>query len=251
MASSAATTGSSQVLGGSGASSGDAGRRRLLRGDGTPVTEPAVKRQRSAEDAGQGSSRASGLRGTSGAVVPPPSPPRDTSRRQQQQQQQPQGQLQRAQERQQQQQVQPRVASAPQPREQQEEEEQPRVAPASQLREQQQQERPRVAPASQPREQQQQEERRSGLRGRWVPGASGLVLFCSLPLCQVLCFLLKASPLCCQGSSLVGWCPGDHGLGGDSGGDGGCGILRCSDLCQPGGARCGADGRVITRLSRT
>ena len=52
VASSAATAGSSQVLGGSGASSGDAGRRRLLRGDGTPVTEPATKRQRTAEGAG-------------------------------------------------------------------------------------------------------------------------------------------------------------------------------------------------------
>ena len=43
-------------------SSGEAGRRRLHRGDGTPVMEPAVKRQKTAEDAGQGSSRAPGLK---------------------------------------------------------------------------------------------------------------------------------------------------------------------------------------------
>ena len=44
VASSAATAGSSQAQSSSGAPSGDAGRRRLLRGDGTPVTEPATKR---------------------------------------------------------------------------------------------------------------------------------------------------------------------------------------------------------------
>ena len=82
-ASSAATAGSSQVQSSSGASSGYAGRRRLLRGDGTPVTEPATKRQRTTVGAGQGSSRATGPRGSSGATAPPPSPPRDSSRRQQ------------------------------------------------------------------------------------------------------------------------------------------------------------------------
>ncbi|XP_039780755.1 integumentary mucin C.1-like [Panicum virgatum] len=60
---------------------------------------------------------------------------------------------------------------------------------------------------------------------------------------EVPCFLLKASPLCCQDSSpqqffhhrrLVGWWPGDRGLGGDSSGDGGCGILRNNDLCRSG-----------------
>jgi len=74
----------------------------------------------------------------------------------------------------------------------------------------------------------------------------------------VLCFLLKASPLCCQGSSpkqffhhrwLVGWCPGDRGLRGDSGSDGGCGNLGYNNLYEPGGARCGGDGRDIIRLS--
>ena len=55
-ASSAAAAGSSRAQSSSGASSGDAGRRRLLRGDGTLVSEPAVKRQRSSEGAGQGSS---------------------------------------------------------------------------------------------------------------------------------------------------------------------------------------------------
>ena len=41
---SAATSGPSQARSSSGASSGEAGRRRLHRGDGTPVMEPAVKR---------------------------------------------------------------------------------------------------------------------------------------------------------------------------------------------------------------
>src|SRR6185437_15265992 len=102
-ASSAATTGSSQIQSSSGASSGDAGRPRLLRGDGTLVSEPAAKHQRTwtSEGAGQGSSRAAGPRGSSGVTAPPPSPPRNSSRRQQQQQQQ---------------QVQPRVAPVPQPR---------------------------------------------------------------------------------------------------------------------------------------
>ena len=66
VAGSAATSGPSQVRSSSGASSGDAGRRRLHRGDRTPVTEPAAKRQRTAEGAGQGSSQASGPRGSSG-----------------------------------------------------------------------------------------------------------------------------------------------------------------------------------------
>jgi len=79
------TSGPSQDRSSSGASSGEAGRRRLHRGDGTPVTEPAANRQRTAEDAGQGSSRAPGSRGTSGVAVLPPPPPGDASPRQQQQ----------------------------------------------------------------------------------------------------------------------------------------------------------------------
>jgi len=51
------------------------------RGDGTLVGEPAAKHQRSTEDAGQGSSRAPGHRGTSEVDAPSPSPPRDTSPR--------------------------------------------------------------------------------------------------------------------------------------------------------------------------
>src|SRR6185312_5469902 len=54
---SAATSGPSQVRSSPGASSGDAGRRRLLRGDGTPASEPAAKRQRTVGGTGQGSSR--------------------------------------------------------------------------------------------------------------------------------------------------------------------------------------------------
>ena len=179
---------------------------------------------------GPGSSRAASPRGSSGATAPPPSPPRNSSCRRQQQQQQPQEQLQRARERPQQQQVQPRVAPVPQPRGQQQQE-QARVAPASQLQEQQQQ-------------QQQLQEKRPGLRGRWVPGTSGLVLSCFLPLRRCSAFFLKASPLCYQGSSpqrflyhcrLIGWWPGGRGLGVDSNGDSGCGTLRYSDLCQPSG----------------
>jgi hypothetical protein len=79
----AATSGPSQVRSSSGASSGDAGRRRLLRGNETPVTEPAAKRQRTAGGAGQGSSRATGPHGSSRATAPPLSPPRDSSLRQQ------------------------------------------------------------------------------------------------------------------------------------------------------------------------
>ena len=52
MAGSSAASGPSQAWSSSGASSGEAGRRRLHRGDGTPVMEPAAKRQRIAEDAG-------------------------------------------------------------------------------------------------------------------------------------------------------------------------------------------------------
>ena len=44
VAGSAATRGPSLVPSSSGVSSGDAGRRRLLRGDGTPVSEPTAKR---------------------------------------------------------------------------------------------------------------------------------------------------------------------------------------------------------------
>ena len=160
VAGSAATSGPSQARSSSGASSGQAGRRRLHRGNGTPVTESAAKCQRTAEDAGQGSSRASGPRGSSGVTAPPPLPPRDSSLRQQQQQRQ--------------------------PREQQQQQ-------------QQQREQPRVAPASPPREQQQQQKQSSSLRGRWRPDASGLVLFCPLPLFSVLRFLLKASSLCLPG----------------------------------------------------
>src|SRR6185503_18659426 len=132
----------------------------------------------------------------------------------------------------------------PQPQEQQQRV-QARVAPASQLQGQQQQQ-----------QQQQPQEKRPVLRGRWVPGTSGLVLSGSLPLRQVPRFLLKVSPFCCQGSSprrffhhrwLVGWYPG--GLSVDSNGDSGCGTLRYSDLCQPSGARRDADRRVISRLS--
>jgi hypothetical protein len=118
VAGSAATASSSLVQSTSGVSSGDVGRRRLLRGDGTPVTEPASKRQRTAMGVGQGSSRDTGPRGSSRATAPPPSPPRDSSRRQQQQQQ-PREQPQQARERQQQQQVQPRVVPTLQPWEQQ------------------------------------------------------------------------------------------------------------------------------------
>ena len=87
VASSAATVGPSQVRSSSSASSGDASRRRLQRGDGTLVGEPAVKCQRTAEGAGQGSSRPTGPRGSSGVTAPPPSPPRDSSIRQQQRRQ--------------------------------------------------------------------------------------------------------------------------------------------------------------------
>jgi hypothetical protein len=86
VAGSAATSDPSQARSSSGASSVEAGRRRLLRGDETPVTKPAAKRQRTAEDAGQGSSRASGPRGTSGTAAPPPPPPSDAYPRQQRRQ---------------------------------------------------------------------------------------------------------------------------------------------------------------------
>ena len=46
VAGSAATSGPSQARSSSGGASGEAGRRRLHRGDGTPVMEPAAKRQR-------------------------------------------------------------------------------------------------------------------------------------------------------------------------------------------------------------
>ena len=82
VAGSAATSGPSQAQSSSGASSGETSRRRLHRGDGTPVVEPAAKRQRSAKDTGQGSSRAPGSRGTSGVAALPPPPPRDNSPRQ-------------------------------------------------------------------------------------------------------------------------------------------------------------------------
>ena len=42
----------------------------MHRGDGTPVVEPTAKRQRTAEHAGQGSSRAPGSRGTPRAAAP-------------------------------------------------------------------------------------------------------------------------------------------------------------------------------------
>ena len=44
VAGSAAMSGPSQAWSSSSASSGEAGRRRLHRGDGTPVVEPSVKR---------------------------------------------------------------------------------------------------------------------------------------------------------------------------------------------------------------
>ena len=56
VAGSSATSGPSQARSSSGASSGETGRRRLHRGDGTPVVEPTAKRQTTAEDAGQDSS---------------------------------------------------------------------------------------------------------------------------------------------------------------------------------------------------
>jgi hypothetical protein len=64
VAGSSAASGPSQARSSSGASPEEASRRRLHRSDGTPVMEPAAKRQRTAEDAGQGSSRAPGPRGT-------------------------------------------------------------------------------------------------------------------------------------------------------------------------------------------
>src|SRR6185312_6228455 len=244
-ASSAAAAGSSRAQGSSGTSSGDAGRRRLLRGDGTLVSEPAAKRQRSSEGAGQGSSRTAGPHGPSGATGPPPSPPRNSSRRQQEQQQQLlQEQRQQARGRQQQQQVRPRVAPMPQPQGQQQRE-QARVAPASQLQGQQQQQQPL--------------EKRPGLRGRWVPGTSGLVSFYSPPLCRCSVFFLflMAFLLCNQGFPPqrflyhrwhIGRCPGGGGPGVDSDGGSRCGTLRYGVLCQPHGAWRGADWRAIFRL---
>ena len=104
MAGSFAASGPSQARSSSGALPEEASRRRLHRSDGTPVMEPAAKHQRTAEDAGQGSSRAPDPRGTPGVAAPPPPPPGDASPRQQQQQQQ------------------PRVAPPPPPREQQQQE---------------------------------------------------------------------------------------------------------------------------------
>ena len=231
-ASSAVAAGSSRAQSSSDASSGDAGRRRLLRGDGTLVSEPAAKRQRSSEGAGQGSSRAAGPHGSSGATGSPPSPPRSSSRRQQEQQQQEQSQEQRQQARgrQQQQQVRPRVVPMPQPQGQQQRE-QARVAPASQLQGQQQQ-------------QEQPQEKRPGLRGRWVPGTSGLVSFFSPPLCRCSFFLMAF--LLCNQDFLpqrflyhrwhIGRCPGCGGPGVDSDGGSRCGTLRYGVLCQPHGA---------------
>jgi len=74
VAGSAATSGTSQARSSSGASSGDAGRCRLQRGD-----------------VGQGSSQAPGHRETSGVDAPPQSPPSDASPWQQQQQKQSSG----------------------------------------------------------------------------------------------------------------------------------------------------------------
>src|SRR6185436_14877057 len=92
VAGSSTVSGPSQAWSSSGASPEEASRRRLHRSDGTPVMEPATKRQRTAEDAGQGSSRAPGSRGTPGVAAPPPPPPGGASpRQQQQQQQQPRG----------------------------------------------------------------------------------------------------------------------------------------------------------------
>ena len=58
MAGSSAPSGPSLGGSSSGAPPVEVSRRRLHRSDGTPVMEPAAKRQRTAEDAGQGSSRA-------------------------------------------------------------------------------------------------------------------------------------------------------------------------------------------------
>ena len=65
VASRSITSGPSQAQSSSGASPEEASRRRLHCSDGTPVMEPAAKHQRTAEDAGQGSSRAPGLRAVS------------------------------------------------------------------------------------------------------------------------------------------------------------------------------------------
>ena len=86
VAGSSAGSGPSQARSSSGASSEEVSRRRLHRSNGTPVMEPAAKRQRAAEDAGQGSSRAPSSRGTPGVAAPPPPPPGGASPRQQQQQ---------------------------------------------------------------------------------------------------------------------------------------------------------------------
>ena len=51
VAGSSAASGPSQARSGSGASPEEASRRRLHRSDGTPVMEPAAKRQRATEDA--------------------------------------------------------------------------------------------------------------------------------------------------------------------------------------------------------
>jgi len=56
VAGSSAASSPSQARSSSGASPEEPSRRRLHRSDGTPVMEPAAKRQRTAEDAGQGSS---------------------------------------------------------------------------------------------------------------------------------------------------------------------------------------------------
>ena len=58
VAGSSAASGPSQARSSSGASPEEVSWRKLHRSDGTPVMEPAAKRQRVAEDAGQGSSRA-------------------------------------------------------------------------------------------------------------------------------------------------------------------------------------------------
>jgi hypothetical protein len=123
-----------QAVAGSAASSSPS----QAQSDGTPVVEPASKRQRTAEDADHR------------REITPPAATAAAARRR--------------------------------PREQQQEEEQLRVAP------------PPL-----PQEQQQQQKQSSSLRGCWRPGASGLVLCCSLPLFLVLRFMLKASSLCLPG----------------------------------------------------
>ena len=142
MAGSSAPSGPSPGRSSSGAPSVEVSRRRSHRSDRTLVTDPTTKRQRATEDAGQGSSRAPGSRGTPGVAAPPPPPTDRASPRQQQQQppppSPPQGQQQ-----------QPRGAPPPPPSEQKERSPH-RTAPSTQQR---------TAPPPTPAPQQQEQQR--------------------------------------------------------------------------------------------